>query len=125
MPHQLDLYSFELPAIEDWLAGDNRVLDFVVTDADGNAIDISNATVSWSLFDRAYQNDPANAIISGDDADVEIVTDTRVDTTAGEFEVRLDSSATESLYGEYWHRPVVEQSDGSTAKWRGRAILTA
>jgi hypothetical protein len=56
---------------------------------------------------------------------VEIVTDNRVDSEAGEFELRLDPAATEDLWGVYYHRPEVEQSGGSTASWRGEVIVTA
>jgi hypothetical protein len=125
MPHQLSQYAFELPDIDEWLSGDDRTLQFVVTDGDGDPVDISGGTVSWGLWDRAYQDDPADAVLTGDDSGVEIVTDSRVDTTAGEFEVRIDGGATADLYGDYHHRPAVEQTDGSRASWRGEATITA
>ena len=123
--HELSLYAFELPSIDEWFAGDDRTLAFTVTDADGNGIDISGATVEWALFDREYQDDPADAVISGADADVELVTDNRVDTSVGEFEVRVDGDATADLWGEYYHRPAVGQADDTRSEWRGDAILTA
>lgn len=125
MPHELSLYDFELPAIEDWISGDNRTLAFTVTDADGNGIDIETATVSWALYDRPYNDDTATATLDDGDTGVEVVTDSRVDPSVGEFEVRIDSDATSDLYGEFWQRPVVEESDGSVASWRGRVVLTA
>jgi hypothetical protein len=125
MVHDLSQYAFELPDIEEWLAGDDRTLAFQVVDADGNGIDIGSATVSWSLFEREYQTDSGDAVISGSDSDVELVTDSRVDTSIGEWEVRVDGEATDDLYGEYWHRPEVEMSDGTVAKWKGTAIITA
>lgn len=123
--HELSQYSAELPAVEGWLAGDDRALVFRVVDGDGDPVDISGATVSWALFERPYQTDPADAVLSGDDSGVELVTDNRVDTAGGEWEVRVDGAATEALWGSYWHRPEVVQQDGSTASWRGEAILTA
>jgi len=123
--HELTQFAFELPDIEEWLAGDSRTLAFTVVDADGNAVDVSGATFSWALFDRDYQTDAADAVIDGSSSGVEIVTDNRVDTTAGQWEVRLDPGATESLWGEYYQRPEIEQTDGSTASWRGDVILTA
>jgi hypothetical protein len=125
MVHDLDLYAFALPAIDEWLAGDDRTLAFQVSDDSGTGIDISEATVAWHLFDRPYVSDPAEAVIGGDDDGVEIVTDSRVDTTVGEFEVRIAGDATSDLYGAFTHRPVVTQADGSRASWRGEAILTA
>lgn len=123
--HDLDPYAFELPGIDEWLAGDDRVLAFRVTDDDGTGIDIDSADVSWALFERAYQSDPADAVLTDSDSGVEVVTDNRVDTTAGEWEVRLDGAATEELHGRYYQRPALEQSDGTEASWRGTIILTA
>jgi hypothetical protein len=125
MPHQLTQYDFELPDVDDWLAGDDRVLAFQVVDADGNGVDISGATVEWELFGRDYETDAADAVISGADSDVELVTDNRVDTSVGEWEVRIDGSATADLWGRYWQRPRVTQSDGTEASWRGEVVLTA
>jgi len=102
-----------------------RAADEPVTDAAGDPVDVSDVTFTWGLWNRAYQDDPADAVLTGDDSGVEIVTDDRVDTTAGEWEVRFDPAATEGLYGEYYQRPEVEQSDGSTASWAGEVILTA
>jgi hypothetical protein len=123
--HELSTYAFELPSIDEWFAGDDRTLAFTVTDADGNAIDISNATVEWGLFEREYQDDAADAVLSGSDSGVELVTDNRVDSEAGEFEVRVSGEATEDLWGEFYHRPAVEQSDGTRSEWRGEATVTA
>ena len=125
MPHDLTQTAFELADIEEWLAGDDRVLAFQVVDASGAGVDISSATVMWSLFEREYQSDPADAVLSESDGGVEVVTDSRVDTSVGEFDVRIDGEATDDLYGEYYQRPNVEQTDGTEASWRGDVILTA
>ena len=125
MPHQLSQYVSELLTVEDWLSGDDRTLNFVVVDNDANPVNIDDATVEWNLYDRPYNDDPSNAVISGSDSDVELVTDSRVDTSAGEWEVRIDGSATSDLWGQYHQRPVVEQSDGTRASWLGPVILTA
>jgi len=125
MPHDLSLYDFELPTIESFLAGDSRVLAFQVTDDQGNGVDISNATVEWALFDRAYQSDAAQAVIDDGDSDVELVIDSRVDTGVGEWEVRLSPVATDEIWGGYYHRPRVIQQDGTEASWFGEIVLTA
>jgi len=125
MPHDLTQTAFELADIEEWLAGDNRVLAFQVVDAAGAGVDISGATVTWSLFGREYQSDPADAVLSDSDSGVEVVTDNRVDTSVGEFEVRIDGEATDDLWGEYHQRPRVEQTDGTEASWRGEVVLSA
>jgi hypothetical protein len=123
--HELTQYDFELPAVEEWLAGDSRELAFRVVDANGDPVDVSGATFAWALFNREYQDDPADAVLSDADSGVEIVTDNRVDTTAGEWEVRIDAAATEDTWGEYYHRPEVVQADGTTASWRGEVVLSA
>lgn len=125
MVHDLSQYAFELPDIEEWLAGDDRKLEFFVVDAAGNSVDISSATPSWALYGREYQTEDSDAVLTDSDSGVEVVTDSRVDTSVGEWEVRIDGSATSDLYGEYYHRPAVEQSDGTVSKWRGRVVLTA
>jgi hypothetical protein len=123
--HDLNIYVADLPAVEDWLAGDDRTLAFRVTDANGDGVDITNATVEWAMYERPYESDPADAVLSGQDSDIEIVTDNRVDTSVGEFEVRVDGEATADLWGEFTHRPSVEQTDGTRASWVGPVILTA
>lgn len=125
MAHDLDLYAFELPAIKEFLSGDDRTLAFQVVDSDGNAIDISGATVEWRLFEREYETGDSAAVLKGSDADVELVTDNRVDTTNGEWEIRVDGEATDELYGEYHHRPRVVQSDDTEASWKGSIIISA
>src|SRR6056297_1815133 len=125
-PHQLTQFDYELPPIEEWLSGDDRTLAFVVVDAAGDPVDISNATVTWSLHNRSYQDASDTTVLDESDSGVEVVTDNRVDTTAGEFEVRIDGEATDDdIFGEYWHRPVVEQTGGTEAAWKGKIIITA
>jgi hypothetical protein len=123
--HELEQYQFELPRIEDALAGDSRTLAFQVVDGDGDGVPISAATISWALFDRKYQSDPADAILSDADSDVSLVTSGSVDPTVGEFEVSLAPAATADTWGEFYHRPEVEQADGSIVSWRGELVLTA
>ena len=125
MAHTVSLSDFELDDIDEWLSGDDRTLAFVVKDGDGNTVDISAATVTWALYERAYNDDPDDAVINQDAGTVDVVTDSRVDTADGEFEIRIDGDATADKYGEYWYRPVVEMSDGTRASWRGRIELTA
>lgn len=125
MPHNLTQYAFELPDVDEWLAGDDRTLAFQVVDANGNGVDISGATVSWALFDRAYETDSADAVLDGSDSGVDLVTSGSVDSTIGEWEARIDGEATDDLWGKYLQRPMVEQSDGTEASWRGEVVLTA
>lgn len=125
MVHDVSLYDFELPEVDDWIAGDDRVLAYTVTDADGNGVDISSATITWGLFDRAYETDSADAVLDETDGDVTIDTSGDVDPTAGEFEVVVDGSATADEWGEYYQRPSVESSAGEVSSWRGEVTLEA
>jgi nitrogen fixation protein FixH len=123
--HELSQYTSELPTVDDWLAGDDRALVFQVVDGDGTAVDITGATVEWGLFERPYESDAGVAVLSEADSDVELVTDNRVNLEEGVWEVRVDGDATASLWGEYYQRPRVEQTDGSVASWRGEVVLEA
>jgi len=125
MVHELSQYIAMLPDVENWLAGDDRVLAFQVVDSNGGGVDISTATVAWDLFERPYQTDPAEAVASGTDNDVTLITDSRVDSTAGRFEVRVDGSVTADEWGRYTQRPSVEQSDGTVASWIGAVVISA
>lgn len=124
-PHQLTQFDYELPDITDFISGDTRRLTFTVVDESGNPVDISNATVGWELYNREYADDPADAVLTGADPAVELVTDNRVDTTQGAWEVRLDGAATADEWGSFTQRPFVEQPDGSTATWLGTIAVTA
>ena len=123
--NDLNIYAFALPTVDNWLSGDDRTFVLRVVDDDGNAVDISTATVTWALYLRPYNDDPTDAVLTGDDSSIEIVTDDRVDTTEGVFEVRIGGDATVDRWGQFWHRPRVEQADGSVATWRGEIVVEA
>jgi len=125
MVHEASIYAHEIPDITGWLAGDDRTIALQVVDENGDGVDIDLATVSWAMYEREYQTESSDAVISGSDSDVELVTDSRVDTSIGEWEVRVDGEATSDLYGEYYHQPEVEMDDGTTAKWIGRVVISA
>lgn len=125
MVHEVTQYDADLPTIEDAFAGDDRTIALKVVDADGNGIDISPTTIRWELYERAYQTNRSESVLDDGDSSVDVVTSSPVDPTVGEFEVQLDSDATDDLWGEYFHRPEVEQKDGTIAKWRGRLVIEA
>lgn len=121
MVHELSQYAYDLPAIEEWIGGDDRVLAFAVVDADGNTLDISSYTLRWRLFERAYQTDQADAVLDEADSTVTVST---TDAANGKWEVEVDGDATDGEWGRYYHRPEIEQTNGDVASWRGTVILT-
>ena len=123
MPTELNPARFELPPIEGWIAGDSRQLNFTVTLPDGSNKDISNDEVRWYLLDKPYVS-PSEATLSGDDSGVEIITDTLVDPTNGEFRVDVSESATSGEWGDYWQVVVVDPLDDSLQSWQGKVLLT-
>jgi hypothetical protein len=119
------VYVFELPTVEDWISGDDRKLAFKVTDGAGNGIDIADATVSWALYDRPYEDDTSNAVLTDSDSDVDLITSAGVDPAVGEWEVNVGGAATEEEWGRYHQRPKVEAADGSVATWVGTVLIQA
>ena len=69
---------------------DAKVLPFVVRNKDGDRIDITGATIVWELRARAA-HEPS---LSLEDVGVEVI---NRDNDQGEFEIRLDTDATEDL----------------------------
>jgi hypothetical protein len=63
-------------------------------------------------------------VLSGDDSGVEIITDTLVDPTSGEFRVNVSESATSEEWGDYWQVVVVDPLDDSLQSWQGKVLLT-
>ena len=115
-----DITTMQLDTVEDWLAGDTRELRFSVEDEYGNPVDLSEATITWALFEREYQADPSVALLSQDDDGVSIETN----GSDGAFRVEIDGDASTDLYGQYFHRPIVDRDDG-VASWIGEVIVTA
>lgn len=83
-----------------FVQGNDITLEFTVTDEDGAALDITGATVKWSLK-RAI----------GETADLTKQTGgsgiTLTDADGGVFEVELTDTDTAALYGEYVHEAVI------------------
>lgn len=121
----LNADRFELEDVETLPASDDRRLSFTVQDGDGEAVDLSEATVEWYLMDRAWDVDADDALLTGESDGVSIATDTVVDPEAGEFRVDIDGEATADLAGEYWQFPRVVQSGPTTSTWRGAVLVEA
>jgi hypothetical protein len=112
-----------LPTIDGFPASDSRVLAFTVLLADGTPRDISDDTVEWYLLDKPY-TDIQSPLVSDSDPGVEVVTDSRVDTTAGEFEVRIDEGTLAGEWGSVYQRVRVDAIGETRQSWTGEVVLT-
>lgn len=86
---------------EPFIAGDDAILDVVVYDEEGNVFDLTGATITYTIREYA---DSAAEITKTTGSGITIT-----DGQNGEFEINLDSSDTEDLYGKYVHRCTVEK----------------
>jgi len=116
----------DLPAIDDWVAGDSRRLQFTVETADGTPKDLSTDNLEWYLTRRPYQERSA-AVLDDTDPEVEIVTSGAVDPTQGEFRVDVSEAALSAVgaWGEHYQHVVVDPPDESRQSWRGRVVVVA
>ena len=90
-------------------AGDSKVLEVTVTDADGAAVDLSGAqTIRWHMS-RSVNSRPAT---------VEKALGAGITVTNGPggiFSVTLDSADTEDLRGDFVHEAEVIDEDGNVS----------
>lgn len=112
-----------LPTIDGFPASDSRVLAFTVLLDDGTPRDISDDTVEWYVVEKPY-TDIQTAIVDDASAGVEVVTDSRVDTTAGEFEVRIDEGTLAGSWGSVYQRVRVDAPGETRQSWTGEVVLS-
>lgn len=87
------------------VAGDSKTLVISVKDAEGVAVNITDATVKW----RAARSFGKTAVISKlTDSGIQIT-----DGPNGQFTVTLDPTDTDELKGTYYHEAEVTFSDGT------------
>lgn len=113
--------SHELPR-EHTVAGDSHRFECTVLD-DGEPMGIETAELSWHLFERGYDRDPDDAVLSDGDASVTIDTDPITDPSKGEFQVRVEEGATDGLSGMFHQRFVVDPPDATKATWVGKVVV--
>ena len=98
---------------------DAKVLPFVVRNQDGERIDITGATIVWELRARAA-HEPS---LSLEDVCVEVIN--RVNDR-GEFEIRLDTDATEGLEPQtYRERVRITDTDGDQTTFIGEVPIVS
>ena len=117
----LDPTRYELPGLLEWPAGDSRELNFTV-ETNSVAKDLSNDIVTWHLLEKPYHS-LADAVLSGDDPDVEVRTDTVVDPTAGEFRIDIAGGATSGLWGDYWQTIRIDPPGDDVQTFSGRVVI--
>lgn len=87
-------------------AGDTKVVQITVLDADGDPVDITSATIKWQAA-RSLGKSPVITKATGGSG-VSIT-----DAANGVFEVTLSGSDTEDLKGDYYFEAEVTASDGT------------
>jgi len=88
-------------------SGNHKTLHCTVLDEDGNAVDITGATIVWALAN--HENSKSRLITYTSPTNVTIVA-----PLLGTFDVSIQGPATEALKsGEYYHEARVTSSGGS------------
>lgn len=101
-------------------AGDNKTLSFTANDENSSALDITGNTIRWSLARTPYEAALIEKSTTGGSTQVNITS-----STAGTFEVTLNSSDSSSLRGVYYHEAHI--IDGDSDEYTiaiGHATLT-
>jgi len=89
------------------VSGNDKNLNFTVLDQDDIAVDLSGATIAWSMSNSAKNKTPLVNLLSP--ADITIT-----DAPNGKFTVAIKDTDTESFTGgDYYHEARVTSSGGS------------
>ena len=111
----------ELDPIEAHFESDSIIFGPWTVKKDDENKDIKPDGLRWYLYPSKYDNDPEDAVLSHDDAGVEVE---KTNPTEGEWQVMVSQEATDSLGGAtYWQRPVVDPSGDSKLTWRGEVKI--
>lgn len=89
-------------------AGDTKTLQVTVKDENGDAVDLTGASIRWQAS-RSVNKRPADLEKSVGDGI------TITDATAGRFDVTLDSADTEDLRGDFYHEAEVIDASGNVS----------
>lgn len=93
-------------------AGDDLLLEFTVTDADGDAVDITGFTAEFAIF----RNLGDTAVIETEDT----ATSELTDPTSGVYTIAVDGDDTDALLGTYrFESAVTDGSDHRSTVSRG------
>lgn len=90
-----------------YYAGNSLEINESITDENGNALDLSNATVEWGVARR-----PGDSVVIGDgDAEVTLSIDTPA--SDGDVTVTVEPGHTSDMDGTYKHEFKVTKDDGT------------
>lgn len=108
-----------IETIDDRFEADALKIPFVVKDgdSDNDRQSLSGATISWELREDQF-SDP---VLTDDDSSVSL---TVTDEANGEFEVFIDTGATEDLFGRNKQVVIIEDSNGNRSTSMGDVRLT-
>lgn len=85
----------------DMFAGEDRDIEFLVTDEDGDPVDITGFSITWKLRGRGIALD--KSVGSGL---------TITDGPNGVFEIAISGTDSAPLSGAFWHRAEVDDGVG-------------
>lgn len=92
-------------------AGDTKKIDIpdgVIDEDTGDPVDLTNAEIEWQLRDKYGDETLVSKLNSGSDLTV-------TDASAGTFYVMIRPDDTQNQEGDYQHRIIVTESDGTTS----------
>lgn len=95
----------------EFVQGDTQYFDVSVVDSDGSAVDLTGASIKYTLEHRhsSITKSVGNGI-------------TVTNATGGEFEIKLQSADTSSISGTGRHQVEITDSDGDVATVLGGVV---
>lgn len=113
--------SHTIEYVEHWPSGDTRIFPFVVPDEDSDIEEerknITAADIKWKLEDPITGDTVLSETDSGVDVNI-------TNASEGEFEVKVDKSATENLADTYREIIRITDSAGNRSSWAGRVKIS-
>lgn len=97
-------------------AGDTKILEVTINDADGDAVNITGTEIRWQLAKNVKAAEPliAKAIGAGI---------TIIDGPTGRFDVAVDPDDTLELKGSYYHEAEVDDGGVISTVMTGKATI--
>jgi len=89
----------------EWFSGDDYLIEFTVTDEDGAAVDLTNASATWSM---ARRNTSSALLTKTLGSGINVT-----DAVNGVLQVSLDAADGASFEGDYYHELEVTLSGGA------------